>query len=399
VARPRRLTGLSEVIPYGRQEINDDDVEAVTQVLRSDWLTQGPAVPLFEGRVASHVGVRHAIAVNSATSALHIACKSLGLGEGDELWTTPNTFVASANCARYCGAGVDFVDIDADTLNIDVSALEVKLRGAALRRRLPKIVVPVHFGGLPTNQERVWELAQEYGFRVVEDASHSIGALNALEPVGSCRWSDVTVFSFHPVKVMTSGEGGMCTTNDDELAFRMSILRTHGITREPSRMTVADPSPWAYEQIELGFNYRMTDIHAALGLSQIGRLVTWVERRNEIAERYKSSLNPEYFRWQHVPTSYLSSYHLFVVTLADDRLQERHLPIFESLRRRGIGVNLHYTPVHLQPYYRQLGFGQGMFPVAEKFASKALSIPMYPGLTETEQDLVISELEYACRNV
>ncbi len=399
MARPRRLTGLSEVIPYGRQEINDDDVEAVAQVLRSDWLTQGPAVPLFESQVASHVGVRHAIAVNSATSALHIACKSLGLGEGDELWTTPNTFVASANCARYCGAGVDFVDIDPDTLNIDVSALEVKLRGAALRRRLPKIVVPVHFGGLPTNQERIWELAQEYGFRVVEDASHSIGALNALEPVGSCRWSDVTVFSFHPVKVMTSGEGGMCTTNDDELAFRMSILRTHGITREPSRMTAADPSPWAYEQIELGFNYRMTDIHAALGSSQIGRLVTWVERRNEIAERYKSSLNPEYFHWQHVPTSYLSSYHLFVIMLADSRLQRLHRSIFESLRRRGIGVNLHYTPVHLQPYYRQLGFCRGMFPVAEKFASKALSIPMYPGLTETEQDLVISELEYACRDV
>lgn len=387
------------MIPYGRQEISDEDILAVSEVLRSDWLTQGPAIPAFESAVARTVGARHAVAVNSATSALHIACLALGLGPGDLLWTTPNTFVASANCAVYCGAQVDFVDISAETLNIDVAALRAKLETAARNKRLPKVLVPVHFGGLPTDQQEIWNLAQEYGVAVIEDASHSIGAENDGEPAGSCRWADIAVFSFHPVKIITSGEGGMCLTNNEELAFKMSILRTHGITRESNRMTAVDPAPWVYEQIDLGYNYRMTDIHAVLGSSQLLRLDQWIEQRNVLADRYKCLLDPRLVQWQMIPANRRSAYHLFVVKLVGDDLRSSHRQVFESMRNRGIAVNLHYTPVHLQPFYRRRGFGVGMFPIAEDYASRAMSIPMFPSLSQNEQDFVVDTLHDICRNV
>lgn len=387
------------MIPYGRQEINEKDIIAVCDVLRSDWLTQGPAVPNFEAGVAKKVGANFAVAVNSATSALHIACLALGLGPQDLLWTTPITFVASANCAVYCGAKVDFVDIDAATLNMSLSSLELKLEEAAKLGKLPKIVVPVHFGGSPTDQEEIWRLSCRYGFKVIEDASHSIGARNGLEPVGSCKWSDIAVFSFHPVKVMTSGEGGMCVTNDEELASRLSMFRTHGITRDPKKMIATDPAPWSYEQLELGYNYRLTDFQAALGLSQLSRLDEWVAQRNVIADRYKMTLDPRFVRWQQIPGDRVSAYHLFVVMLNNPKLQRAHRQVFQQLRERGVGVNLHYEPVHLQPFYRRRGFHDGMFPVAEDYAKRAVTLPMFPSLNQKDQDFVVSSLHDVCNDV
>jgi UDP-4-amino-4,6-dideoxy-N-acetyl-beta-L-altrosamine transaminase len=378
------------MIPYGRQQVSDADVAAVVEVLRSDFLTQGPTIARFEQAVAAEAGARHAVAVNSATSALHIACLALELGPGDCLWTVPNTFVASANCARYCGADVDFVDIDPHTWNLSVPALRAKLGQAGRSGRLPKVVVPVHFAGQPTEQEAIWELAREYGFRVLEDASHAIGAARNGEPVGSCRWSDITVFSFHPVKIITSGEGGMALTQDDELAARMSMLRSHGVTRDPTRMRNrdADPAPWYYEQQLLGFNYRLTDIHAVLGLSQLARLSSHVATRNTLAQRYTAALQELPLQLPTVQPQNRSAFHLYVVRL-QPAARKSHREVFAELRARAIGVNLHYLPVHLQPYYRALGFGAGQFPESERYACEAMTLPLYPTLTAQDQQWVI----------
>ncbi|HVC02282.1 MAG TPA: UDP-4-amino-4,6-dideoxy-N-acetyl-beta-L-altrosamine transaminase [Steroidobacteraceae bacterium] len=377
------------MIPYGRQDVTDADIEAAVEVLRSDFLTQGPVVPRFEGAVGRRVGVKHAVAVNSATSALHVACAALGLGRGDRLWTTPNTFVASANCGLYCGAEVDFVDIDPLTWNMSAARLEEKLSAARRSGQLPKIVVPVHFGGQPTDQRRIWELAREYGFKVLEDASHSIGALHDKVPVGNCRWSDVTVFSFHPVKIITSGEGGMALTNDDDVASRMEILRTHGITRKPERFVQVPAGPWHYEQQALGFNYRMTDIHAAIGLSQFQRLTEYVDRRNELAGRYDRELHG----LAELPTvlpGTRSAFHLYVIRLRRGLAGEPHARIFGELRRQSVGVNLHYTPVHLQPFFKTLGFSEGQFPEAEMHGKTAITLPLYPRMTDAEHGHVMT---------
>jgi UDP-4-amino-4,6-dideoxy-N-acetyl-beta-L-altrosamine transaminase len=380
------------MIPYGRQEITQADIDAVVEVLRSDFLTQGPAVPKFEQAVANHCGAKHAVAVNSATSALHIACLALGLGPGDWLWTTPVTFVASANCGLYCGAQVDFVDIDPRTYNLSVERLADKLAQAEKLGRLPKVLVPVHLCGQPCDMAAIHALSQQYGFKVIEDASHAIGGRYRGEPIGNGRYSDITVFSFHPVKIVTTAEGGMAMTNDPELAHKMNLLRSHGITREPERMTHAPDGPWYYQQVGLGFNYRMTELQAALGVSQMTRLDAFVARRHEIAARYDELLAdlPVTTPWQH-PDSH-SGLHLYVIRLQLDRIKRSHREVFESLRAQGIGVNLHYIPVHTQPHYQQMGFKAGDFPQAESYYAEAISLPMYPGLTAAQQDEVVRAL-------
>ena len=391
------------MIPYGRQDITQSDVDAVIDVLRSDFLTQGPAVPRFEDAVAQLAKANHAVAVNSATSALHIACIALELGPEDSLWTAPNTFVASANCGRYCGARVDFVDIDPQTWNMSVPALRDKLAQAEERGSLPKIVVPVHFGGQPTEQKEIWDLSRKYGFRIIEDASHAIGASRNGELVGSCRWSDITVFSFHPVKIITCGEGGMALTNDDELASRMSLLRSHSITRDASRFqdsewstgeaTEYGPPTWHYEQQALGFNYRMTDIQGALGTSQLERLDDYVERRNALASRYDEALKALPLRLPTIQAGNRSAFHLYVVRLDTSAAAKSHRQVFDELRQQGIGVNLHYIPVHLQPYYRARGFSEGQFPEAEAHGREAITLPLYPRLSDSMQDRVVTRLK------
>lgn len=383
------------MIPYGRQEVLQADIDAVVGVLRSDFLTQGPAVPQFEQLIASRVNAQYATAVNSGTSALHIACLALGVGADDVLWTVPNTFVASANCARFCGAGVDFVDIDPDTFNLSVRELRTKLSRAKDENRLPKVLVPVHFAGQPTEQEAIWELAQEFGFKVLEDASHSIGATRNGEPVGSCRWSDITVFSFHAVKIFTTGEGGMALTNDAELAQHMELVRSHGITRDPDRFSSVDrgaspgPPAWHYEQQMLGFNYRMTDIQAALGASQLERLDGSIDRRNALADRYGESLQGLPLQLPSVRSENRSAFHLYVVHLKPETSTQSHRDVFDALKRGGIGVNLHYPPVHLQPYYREMGFGPGQYPVAEGHGECAITLPLYAAMSDEQQDEVV----------
>ena len=383
------------VIRYGQQDINQDDVDAVVSVLRSVNLTQGPAIERFEEGVRLAVNARHAVAVNSATSALHIACMALDLGPGDWLWTTPNTFVASANCALYCGASVDFVDIDPQTYNLSPDALEAKLLEAEKAGRLPKIVVPVHLAGQPCDMAAIHALGAKYGFRIIEDASHAIGGSYRNEPIGNCRYSDITVFSFHPVKIITSAEGGMAVTNDDDLATRLSLLRSHGITREPDLMTGPMDGPWYYQQVALGYNYRMTDLQAALGVSQLSRLGEFVARRHEIAARYNDLLAdlPITLPWQS-PESY-SAFHLYVIRLQLDTIGTGHRQVFEYLRDREILVNLHYIPVHTQPYYRQFGFKNGDYPEAEQYYREAISIPMHPLLSIEDQDRVVGALREA----
>lgn len=377
------------MLPYGRQDIRQEDVDAVVEVLRSDYLTQGPAVPRFEGEVARYCGAAHAVAVNSATSALHIACLALGLGPGDRLWTSPITFVASANCGLYCGAQVDFVDIDPRTYNLCPQALERKLIEAQREGRLPKVVVPVHLCGQPCDMEAIHDLALRYGFKIVEDASHAIGGKYRGEPIGNCRFSDITVFSFHPVKIITTAEGGMALTNDAELAERLALLRSHGITRDAAQMTREPDGPWYYQQVALGFNYRMTELQAALGLSQMERLDAYVARRHVLARRYDEQFTelPLVRPWQH-PDGY-SGMHLYVVRLDLNRIRAGHRQVFEALRARGIGVNLHYIPVHMQPFYERLGFRRGQYPQAERYYAEAISLPLYPTLTEAQQDWVV----------
>jgi len=383
------------MIPYGRQEITKADIDAVLEVLRSDFLTQGPAVPRFETALASCVNVPHAVAANSATSALHLACMALELSSGDLLWTVPNTFVASANCGRYCGAEVDFVDIDPVSWNISIPALKEKLLKAKIENRLPKVLVAVHFAGQPTEQEDIWQLALEFGFRVIEDASHAIGASRNGEPVGSCRWSDITVFSFHPVKIITSAEGGMATTRDPILAERMSLLRSHGITRDVSKFRGFEYSPpaLAYEQQQLGYNYRMTDVHAALGASQLLRLDEYVSARNYRAQRYNKLLSGLPLMLPTVLPGNLSSFHLYVVRLQSSLGLPSRDYLSDQLRKQGVGVNLHYMPVHLQPYYRDLGFSPGEYPQSERYSEQALTIPMFASMSDSQQDTVVSALE------
>ncbi len=383
------------MIPYGRQDINESDIAAVVEVLQSDYLTQGPAVPRFEQSIAAFTGAMHALAVNSATSALHIACLALDLGPGDWLWTSPITFVASANCALYCGAQVDFVDIDPRTYNLCPLALERKLIAAEKEGRLPKIIVPVHLCGQPCDMQAIHALSQRYGFRIIEDASHAIGGRYKNEPIGNCRYSDITVFSFHPVKIITTAEGGMALTNNAGLANRMALLRSHGITRDQAQMTHSPDGPWYYQQVELGFNYRMTELQAALGVSQMARLEAYVARRHVLAQRYDTLLAdlPLTTPWQH-PDNY-SGLHLYVIRLRLGSFGKGHRAVFEVLREKGIGVNLHYIPVHTQPYYQRMGFETGDFPEAERYYAEAISLPMYPTMTEAQQDKVAHALREA----
>lgn len=378
-------------IPYGKQTITEGDIAAVADVLRSPYLTQGPMVPAFEQALALKVGVAYGVAVNSATSALHISCLALGLGQGDLLWTSPITFVASANCGRYCGADVDFVDIDPATGLMSVIALEQKLQKAAQKGILPKVVVPVHLTGSSCDMAAIGSMAERYGFAVLEDASHAIGGRYQGEPVGNCRHSDITVFSFHPVKIITTGEGGLATTNDPLLAMRMAELRSHGITKEEARFERPSPGPWSYEQQDLGFNYRMSDLQAALGLSQLQRLDEIVEERNRLLQRYRELLADLPVQLLKVPIDALSSVHLAVIRLMRTS-SEHHRQIFEGLRAAGIGVQMHYNAVHLQPYYRRLGFREGDFPEAEAYATTAISLPLYPGLHYGDQQRVIRTL-------
>lgn len=384
------------MIPYGRQNISDDDIAAVVETLKSDWLTQGPAVPRFEAALCAATGAGHAVAVNSATSALHIACLALGLGPGDVAWTVPNTFVASANCALYCGAQVDFVDIDPETYNIDVDALSEKLARARSQGKLPRILIPVHFGGFSCDMIAIAELAAEYGFRVIEDASHAIGGTYDRAPVGDCRYSDICIFSFHPVKIVTTGEGGAAMTNDPALAEAMRLLRSHGITRDPQAMKGIDEGSWVYEQQMLGFNYRMTDIAAALGASQMKRLGDFVARRTTLADRYDALLGNLPVGRPPRHTDRNSAWHLYAINLkAGDDSGTLRARVFERMRAAGIGVNVHYIPVHFQPYYQALGFRRGNFPNAERFYAGALTLPIFPDLSQEDQDKVVATLNEA----
>ena len=381
------------MIPYGRQEITQQDIDAVVDVLKSDFLTQGPQVPLFEESIKKAVSAKYALAVNSATSALHIACLALGVGKGDVVWTTPITFVASANCALYCGAEIDFVDINSDTYNLCADKLEHKLIHAkANDLLLPKVVIPVHLCGQPCEMDRIHKLGQEYGFVIIEDASHAIGGKYKSNPIGNCEYSDITIFSFHPVKIITTAEGGVATTNDPALAQKMELLRSHGITRNASLMKGASHGGWYYEQIDLGFNYRMTEIQAALGVSQMSRLHDFVAMRNALAANYDRLLKDLPLTTpKQIDDSY-SGRHLYVIRLKLNEIPFTHKEVFEQLRLKGIGVNLHYIPVHTQPYYKELGFVTGQFIASEKYYTDAISIPLFHTMTQAQQDKVVAVL-------
>lgn len=380
------------MIPYGRQSLDQADIDAVVAVLQSDWLTQGPTIERFEQAIAERCQADFAVAVCNATAALHIACLAAGLAAGDRLWTTPNTFLASANCGRYCGAEVDFVDIDPLTWNLDTFALESKLEAAERDGTLPKVLVAVAFSGQSCDMRKIAELAERYGFTVIEDASHAVGASYAGRPVGCCEFAAMTVFSFHPVKIITSAEGGMILTNRVDLAERLQRLRSHGMTRDPQQMTEPSHGPWYYQQVELGFNYRITDLQAALGLSQLNKLDDFIERRRELAARYDRLLAYLPLTLPSAQPEAGSAWHLYVVRLQTDRINLSHRQVFEGLRAAGVGVNLHYIPVHLQPYYRDLGFAEGDFPQAERYYAEAISLPMFPLLSDEQQDYVIEQL-------
>ncbi|EMJ50215.1 UDP-4-amino-4,6-dideoxy-N-acetyl-beta-L-altrosamine transaminase [Leptospira santarosai] len=380
------------LIPYGKQEITQADIDLVNEVLRSDFLTQGPMVPRFESLVAKKCKAKFAVAVNSATSALHIACIALNVGPGDIVWTSPITFVASANCALYCGASVDFVDIDPKTYNISVDHLSEKLEFAEKIGKLPKVLIPVHLAGQSCQMDKIYILSKKYGFKIIEDASHAIGGTYKNEPIGNCKYSDITVFSFHPVKIITTGEGGMALTNDTELYSKMYRLRSHGITRDFSEMTHSPDGPWYYQQLELGYNYRMTDIQAGLGVSQMSRLDEFIKKRHTIAQKYNTLLSdkPVVIPWQDLESH--SGFHLYIIRLKLKEFNLSHKQVFEQFRSAGILVNLHYIPVYRQPYYEKMGYNRSDFPESEQYYSEAISIPMYPSLTEEEQQEVVHRL-------
>ena len=386
------------MIYYGKQDVNESDIQAVEDVLRSDFLTQGPAIERFENKVAAYCGVKDAVGVTNATSALHMACLAAGLGEGDLLWTSPITFVASANCARYCGADVDFVDIDEKTYNMSVPALEEKLQQAKRKGRLPKIVVPVHLAGQSCDMRAMRQLAEEYGFTLLEDASHAVGADYLDTKVGSCRFSDMTVFSFHPVKIITTGEGGMVLTNNKELYEKLVLYRSHGITRDPDKMTHAADGAWYYQQIFLGYNYRMTDIQAALGCSQMEHLDDFVERRRTLAQQYDALLKGLPLVTPYVMDGTVPSWHIYIVRMNCRQIKKSKQQIFVEMKERGIALNLHYIPVHRQPYYEKLGFRQGDFPHSEKYYEEAFTLPLYYSLTDAEQEQIVNCLQEILRN-
>jgi len=381
------------MIPYGKQDINQQDIEAVVDVLKSDFLTQGPQVPLFEKAVANYCNAGFAVAVNSATSALHIACLALGLEKGDWLWTSPNTFVASANCGLYCGAQIDFVDIDTRTYNMSIDALKLKLELAEREGKLPKIVIPVHFAGQSCDMKEIRNLADRYGFKIIEDASHAIGSRYLDQPVGSCAFSDITVFSFHPVKIITTAEGGVAVTNDQLLVNKMERLRSHGVTRDTEYMSSESQGPWYYQQIELGFNYRMTDMQAALGNSQILRLDEYIKQRHLIREKYDQLLSelPLILPWQS--NDGYSALHLYPVQVIENKKEMDRKLVFNQLRQAGIGVNVHYIPVHTQPYYQQFGFREKNFPNAVAYYQRAISLPMYSTLSDEQQLEVVNAIK------
>ena len=381
------------MIPYGKQDINQSDIEAVIEVLKSDFLTQGPQVPLFEKNVSNYCNAQYGVAVNSATSALHVACLALGLGKDDWLWTSPNSFVASANCGLYCGAKVDFVDIDPKTYNLSVEELKKKLIQAKKDNKLPKIVIPVHFAGQSCDMQSIHKLSKEYGFKILEDASHAIGGKYLDKPIGGCQYSDITVFSFHPVKIITTAEGGLATTNQKELAEKMQLFRAHGITREPKLMTKKTEGGWYYQQVELGFNYRMNDLQAALGIAQMKRLEKFITIRHSLKKRYDELLKDLPLITPAQSSDSYSSLHLYPVQLKLEQLSKAHNQIFDELRKNGVGVNLHYIPIHMQPYFQNMGFKKGNFPIVEDYYSRAISIPIYQGLTTELQNKVVKVLK------
>ena len=381
------------MIPYGRQDINQADINSVTDVLQSDFLTQGPKIPLFEKTVSNYCGAKYGVAVNSATSALHIACLALGLKEGDWLWTSPNSFVASANCGLYCDAKIDFVDIDKQTYNMSVEELEKKLTQAKKENKLPKVVIPVHFAGQSCDMKKVHSLSKEYGFKVIEDASHAIGGKYLDEPIGGCQYSDITVFSFHPVKIITTAEGGMATTNDKELSERMQLFRSHGVTRDPELMTKEAEGSWYYQQVDLGFNYRMTELQAALGVSQVQRLDEFVARRHVLQERYDSLLSGLPIIRPYQDKHSFSALHLYPIQINLNKVSKNREQIFNELRENGVGVNVHYIPIHTQPYYLQFGFREGDFPNSEYYYSRTISLPLFHAMTVEQQDEVCDVLK------
>jgi len=376
------------VIPYGKQDINQADIDSVVDVLQSDFLTQGPKIPLFEKTVSNYCGAKYGVAVNSATSALHIACLALGLKEGDWLWTSPNSFVASANCGLYCDAKIDFVDIDKQTYNMSVEELDKKLTQAKKENKLPKVVIPVHFAGQSCDMKKVHSLSKEYGFKVIEDASHAIGGKYLDEPIGGCQYSDITVFSFHPVKIITTAEGGMATTNNKELSERMQLFRSHGVTRDPELMTKEAEGGWYYQQVDLGFNYRMTELQAALGVSQTQRLNEFVARRHVLQKRYDSLLSGLPIIRPYQDKHSFSALHLYPIQIDLNKVSKNREQIFNELRENGVGVNVHYIPIHTQPYYLQFGFKEGDFPNSESYYSRTISLPLFHAMTVEQQDEV-----------
>tara|TARA_B110000261_G_scaffold162122_1_gene205026 strand:- start:413 stop:1570 length:1158 start_codon:yes stop_codon:yes gene_type:complete len=385
------------MIPYGKQDINQVDIDSVVNVLQSDFLTQGPQVPLFEKKVAKYCQVDYATAVNSATSALHIACLALDLKKDDWLWTSPNSFVASANCGLYCGAKVDFVDIDMTTYNLSISELSKKLVRAKKENKLPKVLVPVHFAGQSSDMKKIHSLSKEYGFKIIEDASHAIGGKYLNQPIGCCQYSDITVFSFHPVKIITSAEGGMATTNDVNLSERMKLIRSHGISRNPRLMDKLSEGDWYYEQVDLGFNYRMNDLQAALGLSQMQRLDEFVTKRHTLQERYDLLLGKLPIIRPCQDKDCYSALHLYPIQIDFDSIKKTRKQVFDKLRENGVGVNVHYIPIHLHPYYKKLQFKEGDFPNSELYYSKAITIPLFHTMTFKQQDNIVSSIKKACQ--
>ena len=383
------------MIPYGKQDINQTDINSVIDVLQSDFLTQGPQVPLFEQMVSNYCSADYGVAVNSATSALHIACLSLGLGKGDWLWTSPNSFVASANCGLYCDARVDFVDINLQTYNLSVEELEKKLIRAKQEDKLPKILIPVHFAGQSCDMKKIHSLSQEYGFKIIEDASHAIGGKYLDKPIGGCQYSDITVFSFHPVKIITTAEGGLATTNDEKLAERMQLFRSHGVTRDAKLITNVSEGDWYYQQVDLGFNYRMTELQAALGVSQMQRLDEFTTKRHILQERYDSLLSGLPIIKPYQDKDSYSALHLYPIQIDVDKSGRSRKQIFNKFVENGVNVNVHYIPIHMQPYYQQFGFKEGDFPNSEAYYACTISIPLFYGMTDSQQDRVVSILKKA----